>query len=306
MTAKIRKDILGKPESDTGVRSVHLPVSLFRAFRLILHLLYGMLQAVTYPHLDPDRQHRTLKRWSRELLAILNIGLQIEGAQPAHREGGCLIVANHISWLDIYVLNMIHPARFIAKSEVRDWPIIGWLASRCGTIFIARATRQDTSKINRQVSRLLEQGAHIGLFPEGTTTDGSRIGHFHSSLLQPAIDSGARLCPIALRYQDDDGKLGSAAVFIGETTLAQSIWRILRCKRLNALVMFTPALPTGSGNRRVLALTAQTAIARALQDAATIRPAAGLQPAQTNAHDPISARSAYALLVDPLLKHPVR
>jgi 1-acyl-sn-glycerol-3-phosphate acyltransferase len=287
-------------------RSAHMLVSLFRACRLGLHLLYGMLQAVTYPHLGPDRQHRTLKRWSRELLDILNIGLQIEGPQPAHREGGCLIVANHISWLDIYVLNMIHPAQFIAKSEVRDWPIIGWLSSRCGTIFIARATRQDTSKINRQVSQLLEQGACIGLFPEGTTTDGNQVGHFHSSLLQSAIDAGARLCPIALRYQDDDGKPSTAAVFIGETTLAQSIWRILRCKQLNALVMFTPALPTGSENRRVLALTAQTAIARALQDAVAIRPAAGLQPAQTIAHDLISAQSAYALLVDPLLKHPAK
>ncbi len=287
-------------------RSTHMTVSLFRAFRLVLHLLYGMLQAVTYPHLDPDRQHRILKRWSRELLAILNIGLQIEGEQPAHREGGCLLVANHISWLDIYVLNMIHPAQFIAKSEVRDWPIIGWLASRCGTIFIARATRTDTSKINREVSRLLGQGACISLFPEGTTTDGNQVGHFHSSLLQPAIDAGARICPIALRYQDNDGKLSSAAVFIGETTLAQSIWQVLRCKQLNVLVMFTPALPTGSENRRVLALTAQTAIARALQDAVAIRPVAALLPARTITHDLISSQSAYALLIDPLLKHPAK
>ena len=214
----------------------HVPannlISVFRASRVVLHLVFGMLLAAFYPHLDQTRQRRILKSWSRQLLTILNIGLQIEGQQPARGEGGSLIVANHVSWLDIYVLNAIHPAQFIAKSEVRDWPVIGWLSRRCGTIFIERAMRRNASLINRRVSLLLKQGACVGFFPEGTTTDGKQVGHFHSALIQPAIDAGVKVCPMALCYQNENGQPSAAAVFIGDTSLVQSIWRILRCHPL--------------------------------------------------------------------------
>jgi len=183
-----------------------LPVSLFRGGRLALHLFYAVLLAIFYPHLHQTRRRRTLKAWSRQLLDILNIGIRTEGPWPVRGEGGYLIVANHVSWLDIFVLNAIYPARFIAKAEVRNWPLIGWLCKRSNTIFIERAMRQDAASINRHVSLLLEQGACVGLFPEGTTTDGKQAGHFHSALIQPAIDAGAMLCPIALRYQDKNGE----------------------------------------------------------------------------------------------------
>ena len=124
---------------------------------------------------------------------------------------------------------------------------------------------QNTSMVNQHVSRLLKQGACIGLFPEGMTTDGKQVGHFHSALIQPAIGAGLRLCPIALRYQGQEGELGIAAAFVGDMTLAQSIWKILRCPNLNALVVFTPALLTANANRRVLARTAQAAITQGLQ-----------------------------------------
>ena len=162
-------------------------ISVFRGSRLALHFFYGMLLAVIYPHLNQTGQRRAMKAWSRQLLSILNIGIQIEGQQLTRGEGGYLIVANHVSWLDIFVLNAIHPAHFIAKSEVRDWFIVGWLSRRSGTIFIERALRQNASLINRRISHLLKQDVCIGLFPEGTTTDGKQAGHFHSALIQPAI-----------------------------------------------------------------------------------------------------------------------
>jgi 1-acyl-sn-glycerol-3-phosphate acyltransferase len=276
-------------------------VSVFRGSRLFLHLFSGMLLAVIYPHLNQIRQRRAMKTWSRQLLTILNIGIQIEGRQPTRGEGGCLIVANHVSWLDIFVLNAINPASFIAKSEVRGWPIIGWLCRRSGTIFIERAMRQDASMINQRVSLLLKQGACIGLFPEGTTTDGKQVGHFHSALIQPAIDAGIRLCPIALRYQDKNGEPEIAAAFVGDTTLAQSIWQILRCPHLNALVVFTPALLADSANRRVLARTAQAAIAQVLQTIGTTRQAIAQQAASAFPQTMLSSQSAYALLITPVL-----
>jgi 1-acyl-sn-glycerol-3-phosphate acyltransferase len=276
-------------------------VSVFRGSRLALHLFYGMLLAIFYPHLNLTRQRHTLKTWSRQLLSILNIDILIEGHQPTRGEGGCLVVANHVSWLDIFVLNAIHPSHFIAKSEVRNWPIIGWLSRRSGTIFIERAMRQDASVINQRVSLLLEQGACIGLFPEGTTTDGKQVGHFHSALIQPAIDAGIRLCPIALRYQDKDGAQEIAAAFIGDMTLAQSIWQILRCPHHNALVVFTPALMAGNANRRVLARTAQDAIAHVLQTIGATRHTVTLKGASTFPKTMLSSQSSYALLIDPLL-----
>ena len=284
-------------------RDTDILVSVFRASRVAVHVVYGLLLAVPYPHLDQTRQRRIIKTWSRQLLAILNIGIRTEGIQPATGEGGCLIVANHVSWLDIYVLNAIHPAQFIAKSELRSWPVFGWLSIRCGTIFIERALRRNAALVNRQLGNLLKQGASVGLFPEGTTSDGKQVGRFHSALIQPAIDAGARVCPMALRYQHEDGEPGTAAAFIGDTTLLQSIWRILRCRQLDALVVYTPALPAAGENRRTLARTAQAAIAQAVQNASTARHANGQHAASAIPPSMLSSRSAYALLVDPLLHH---
>lgn len=278
-------------------------VSVFRGCRLALHLLYGMWLATFYPLLNHARQHRTLKTWSSQLLDILNIGIQVEGLQLMRGETGCLLVANHISWLDIFVLNAIHPAVFIAKSEARDWPLVGWLCKRSGTIFIERAMRRNAASINRRIGSLLEQGVCVGLFPEGTTTDGKQVGHFHSALIQPAIDAGARLCPIALRYLDETGELSTAAAFTGDTTLAQSIWNILCCDHLDALAVFTPALIAANENRRVLARSAQQAIAQQLRSIIPKQQAPEQSAPFVLPQTMFSAQSAYVLLLDPILNN---
>lgn len=281
-----------------------LPISLLRGVRLALHLFYAVLLAIFYPHLNQTKRRRTLKTWSLQLLGILDIGIRTEGEMSVRREGGFLVVANHVSWLDVFVLNTIYPSRFIAKAEVRDWTLVDWLCKRVNTIFIERSLRQDAASVNREISLLLEQGICIGLFPEGTTTDGSRVGHFHSALIQPAIDAGAMLCPVALRYQDETGKQSDAAAFTGDMTLPQSIWRILRSPRFDALLVFTPALATAGENRRVLARAAQEAISQTLQCMAATRKnqirEAGCDIPQTL----LSAQSAYAPLFLPLPDQP--
>lgn len=278
-------------------RSLTELTGILRGWRLALHLFYGILLAVIYPHLNATKQHRILKTWSRQLLTILNIGIQIEGHQPSRSEGGCLIVANHVSWLDIIVLNAIYPVHFIAKAEVRNWPVIGWLCRRSGTLFIERAFRKDAAKTNQSVSLLLMRGGVIGLFPEGTTTDGKQVGHFHSSLMQPAINTEMPLRPIALRYQNHAGRLETAAAFVGEMTLAQSIWKILCCPNFNALVAFTPALQTTNTNRRELARSAQQAITHALQTIGTAGTTIPQQTAPDFSQTMLSSQSCYALLV---------
>jgi 1-acyl-sn-glycerol-3-phosphate acyltransferase len=283
--------------------SPNILVSVLRGGRLALHLFYGVLLAVIYPHLNQTGQYRVMKTWSRQLLSILNIAIRIDGKQQsALGKGGCLIVANHVSWLDIIVLNAVNPSCFIAKSEVRNWPIVGWLCHRSGTVFIERAMRLGTSTINQRVGALLKQGMCIGLFPEGTTTDGKQVGHFHSALIQPAIDAGIGVCPVALRYQDENGEPSAAAAFIGDTSLVQSIWNILRCPHLGALVMFNPALPTANRKRRVLARAAQAAIALKLQNIDIARQAAMQRAVTAAPQTSMSSQSAYALLVDPLIQ----
>ena len=274
-------------------------VSLLRASRLAFHLVYGAFLAVFYPGLSQARQRRILRGWSKHLLSILNIRIMTEGEPVARGEAGCMLIANHISWLDIFVMNAVHPVRFIAKSEVLNWPVIGWLCQRTGTIFIERASRKHTAAINLQISSLLTQGICVGLFPEGTTTDGKQVGHFHSALIQPAIDAGAKLCPIALRYQHMSGKTSTLAAFTGEMTLIGSIWQVLRGVQLNAVVAFTPAITTLDTNRRILASTMQRSIAQRL-----LQPV----PAQDFRDRPsaiphvlFSAQSAYVLLLDPVL-----
>ncbi|MDZ4201582.1 MAG: lysophospholipid acyltransferase family protein [Gallionella sp.] len=278
--------------------------ALLRACRVLLHLLYGALLAGFYPHLVPRAQKQVLGRWSRELLCILNIKLHIEHPQ-ALPSAGCMLVSNHVSWLDIFVLNAIQPAHFIAKGEVRHWPLIGWLCQRSGTIFIKRGLRRDTAQANRRTKALLEQGAWVALFPEGTTSDGSGVGHFHSSLMQPAIDTGATLIPVALRYFDSGGRPCKAAAFTGETTLARSIWRVLRRRQIRASVIFTPALSTSAGNRRMLAWAAHDAVARSLH----LLPSEHGRQVHSDQHAGGMAmhsdRPAYGLLLTPTLKRPI-
>lgn len=280
--------------------SAHYSVSVFRGCRLALHLIYGMILAIFYPSLSQIRQRRALQRWSRQVLNILNIGIHIDGPPPARDGTGCLMVANHVSWLDIFVLNTIHPSQFIAKSEVRNWPLIGWLCERSGTIFIERSLRQNAHSINQRISTLLNQGVSVGLFPEGTTTDGKQVGHFHSALIQPAVDAGVSMYPIALRYRNEAGELSTAAAFTGSTTLAQSIRQILCCQQLNVLIMFAPALITANENRRTLSRAAQQAIMLKLASIAPHK----RKPEQRSPHQYLpSSQSAYALLISQV-SHP--
>lgn len=271
---------------------------ILRLSHLSLHLTYGALLAIIYPHLNQTRQRRIMKAWNRQLLGILDIGIQIEGPQPTRSEGGCLIVANHVSWLDVLVLNAIHPAHHIVKSSPGNWSLPGWLRRRCGTVFLANTIVKDSTADNLHIGGLLRQGASLIAFPESMPTDGKQVSHFHSALIQPAIDAGVRLCPIALRYQDEWGRASSAVTLTGATTLPRSIWKVLRCRHINALVVFTPALMTANENRRVLARAAQAAVAQGLHQVSVRRFRAVPQAPSALNQVTLSSQSAYSLLIN--------
>ena len=165
-------------------------VRAYRLLRVVIHLLYAALVAACiYPFVGPATRGRRLQRWSAGLLQILAVRLCVSGMPPAG--GAVLVVGNHVSWLDIFAINAIHPARFVAKAEVRRWPLIGWLCARGGTLFIDRARRHHTRDINAVMAKAMQDGEAFAVFPEGTTTHGDVVLPFHPSLLQPALDGSA-------------------------------------------------------------------------------------------------------------------
>jgi 1-acyl-sn-glycerol-3-phosphate acyltransferase len=195
---------------------------------------------------------------------ILHVRLEAHGSYHSPDMRGRLLVANHVSWLDVIALNAVVPAYFVAKSEIRNWPLLGWLCHRAGTLFVKRNIRRDTMRINHEISGVLKRGECIALFPEGTSSDGILPGHFHSSLLQVAIDMNTAICPVAIRYHDGAGKTSSDAAFVGDMNFVQSLWNILRSPSLHVSLFYLPLLPCTGKNRRLLASEAQGNIHLAL------------------------------------------
>lgn len=239
---------------------------LLRGIRVACHLLYAMLIAAVYPMLDLASRQFLMRHWSRALLDILHVRLEIGGHLPPQHMQGALLVANHISWLDVYALNAVKPSSFIAKSEVRSWPLIGLLCRRAQTIFIERNIRRDSLRANGLIAERIARGESVALFPEGTTTDGSQVRHFHSALLQCAIDTKCSVYPVAIRYHDGSGKICNDAAFIGDMTFIQSLRNILFSHSLHVTLVFLPAISGAEKCRRTLATDSHTAIRRTLQD----------------------------------------
>ena len=176
-----------------------LPLRVYRHARVSLHVFQGIATtAFVFPMIGLPRRQALIRRWSERLLRIMSIESRVHGLPPGGLPGNMLIVANHISWLDIFVLNTVQPARFIAKAELKRWPLVGLLIAGCGTLFIERERRRDAHRVNDHAREVLAAGDTIAIFPEGTTTDGTTLLPFHGSLLQPVIDAQGR--PAADRH----------------------------------------------------------------------------------------------------------
>lgn len=190
------------------------------------------------------------------------LGVEL-AADLRHAEPGCLLVANHISWIDIYVINAALPAAFVAKAEIRAWPVLGWLAAKNDTIFLRRGSRGHARIINQQVAEVLAAGRYVAVFPEGTTTDGRQLLHFHAALLEPALAAGRPVLPVALSYWEVDGQRSLAPRYDGDISLGQCAMAILRRKKLIARLTTTPLLGLSGENRKQVAAQAREAIASA-------------------------------------------
>ena len=245
-------------------RPVPVAVACLRLARVALHFARGVWIAETrYPRLVPAQQDCELERWSRRLLAILRVQV-VHHNVPAAVPEPCMLVANHVSWLDIFAVYAGLPSLFVAKSEVRAWPLVGRLVVRVGTLFIERGSRRHARLTSERVAAALGRGRLVAVCPEGTTTDGRTLKHFHAALLQPAIDAEAIVLPIALRYVDCAGEQTDAAAYVGEMSLGESLWRIAREPSLVVELRFAAPIDARAMHRRELAARARNLIAREL------------------------------------------
>ncbi len=238
-------------------------IFLIRLVRVFLHLVVGLLKSLIYPYLDKVQQKRMAARWAQQFLRILHIDLVVRGVVPAEGESGRLLVANHTSWLDILVMLAVLPVRFIAKQEIRSWPLVGGLCARAGTLFIHREKRGDALRVNLQITDLLQSGAIIAVFPEGMVGDGTVLHHFHASLLQPVITTKTSLYPVAIRYSLADDGVSHHTAYVG-VSIFQSLLQILRQPQTQAELIFCELVVCFNLNRRELARLAEQSIARTL------------------------------------------
>ncbi len=240
-------------------------VRTWRITRASIHLCEGLATlAFAFPWLPRHRRQTLIRAWSGRLLRIFAVRTVMRGRLHEHGGRGLVLVANHVSWLDIFVLNAIQPARFVAKAELRRWPLIGWLIAGVGTLFIDRGSRRQIHEVNATVRAALAQGDVVAVFPEGGIGDGLEMRPFHGSLLQPVVEGRGHVQPVAIRYCDQQGEPTVAAAYVDELSFVASVWRIAGEPMLRVELTLAPALAGDNGHRRELARTAERIIRAAL------------------------------------------
>ncbi len=206
--------------------------ALWRLVRLVLHVLGGLWTVVQrFPQCDEPTRARHIQAWSAQALVILGVRVAVVGEPTLG--GPCLVVANHVSWLDILVINAVRPCRFVAKADVHHWPLLGRLVAGAGTLFIERERKRDALRVVHHLAERLQAGDVLAIFPEGTTSDGRTVLPFHANLLQAALATAAAVQPVGLAYRPagvppDDLRRHDAPAYVGDTSLLASLWRVAR------------------------------------------------------------------------------
>ncbi len=241
-------------------------VALLRLLRCGLHLLHGMAVMTHFPRLDAAGRHARIGWWSAGLVRHAGLALHVSGTAP--RPGATLVVANHVSFLDIAAIHAAVPhARFVSKADVLAWPLLGWLIKNAGTLFIERERKRDALRVVHAMAESLQRGETVAVFPEGTTGPGDELLPFHANLLQAAIATGTPVQPVVLRYAAPGERFATAAQFLGETTLLQAVWRMVAAPGLAVHVHILPPVSTEHADRRALAEHLRQLVAERLETA---------------------------------------
>ena len=240
-------------------------IRAWRFLRVLLHVVRGtLITLILFPLSSLAARRAHVRSWSAQLLKILHIRLEVHGVLP---ECPVLVVSNHISWADIFVLDAARPLRFVSKAEVASWPLIGRLAGASETLYIERENTRAIADVVGAVAAALQQSHCVGIFPEGTTGSGEDVKRFHASFFEAARTSGVALVPAAIAYIDPSGARQAAFAYINDMSLVDSLGQILACPQTQVRLRFLAPLPTAAHSRRELAARAQDAVAQALSQA---------------------------------------
>ncbi len=227
--------------------------AIWKLLRGLWHVVMGMWWIYAhFPKLGHEQREMRVQVWALQFLALWGIHLKVIG-QPVV-SGPALIVSNHISWLDISVIHAARYCRFVSKSDIRQWPLIGMLATGAGTLYIERASRKDALRMVKDMADAMQDGDVVAVFPEGTTSDGRDLLPFHANLIQSAIQADAPVQPMSLKFIDaDSGEPSYAPCYIGDDTLIGSMWRTLTASRIMAVVHFGETQTAHGRDRRAWA-----------------------------------------------------
>lgn len=232
-------------------------VKFYKILRLVIHIIYG-IGVITF-HTIIKRRSATnaifkaaFTVWYKQACDIVGLKVIVEG-EPA--EGPVLMVANHVSWLDILLLASVANPRFLSKAEIRQWPLIGWAGQQIDTLFIKRGQRSASAAASAGIAEGLKQNNRILIFPEGTTTEGKVVGRLHARLLGAAIDTASPVQPLVIHYTDDNTNAHTSEriPFVGEQNLLSNVWILLGCKNPTAYVYCLPAMASAGLTRKALA-----------------------------------------------------
>jgi len=246
----------------------------FKIFQLLMHIFYG-IGIIIYHTLIRQRSSgdpifkKAFTQWYKQGCDIVGLKVVVQGEAA---EGPVLMVANHVSWLDILLLASVVNPRFLSKAEIRKWPLIGWAGQQIDTLFIQRGQRSASEAASVSIVEGLQQGNRILIFPEGTTTEGKVVGRLHARLFGAAINAGSPVQPVVIHYTDENGVSENTAShtserihFVGEQNLIQNLWLVLGCENPTASVYFLPPKESTAYTRKALAGEVHQSMQQALE-----------------------------------------
>ena len=238
---------------------------LWRLPALVVLLVGGLLtEALLFPFAGQRFRRAAIRRWSGMLVRACGLRLTVDSRLGPAAEGR-LIVANHVSWLDIFAINAAAPAAFVATSEIRRWPVIGLLVAMAGTVFIERARRRAVHDVIVTMRARMQAGWPAAVFPEAQTTDGQQLLPFHANLIEAACADERDVLVVALAYRTVDGQWPRQMEWVGETTFIENLWAIISARGLSVEVSLVTTLPTSGQTRHAIAAKARAAISSRLQ-----------------------------------------
>jgi 1-acyl-sn-glycerol-3-phosphate acyltransferase len=237
--------------------------ALVRLALAVPHVLHGVAIVLwRFRGLNAAGRHARVGWWAGKLLRLLGVQCVVQGQAHA---GPVLLAANHVSWLDIVAIHSVCPhARFVSKADVQRWPVVGPLVDAGGTLYIERERKRDALRVVHQMAEALRGGETVVVFPEGTTSEGHEPLRFHANLLQAAIAVEVPVQPVALRFSDVHARVSTAAAYVGDTSLLQSLWRVARAEGLTVHLSLLPPLGVRHADRRALAERVRGGIAQQL------------------------------------------